>query len=396
VFLIYKTITVPLKCSKKDRNYLSKCNKLSAEVWNKIMETEEAYRKENGGSWINRSKLQKKLKGVVDLHSRGIQHVIGKYLDAREAALEAKKAGRTDVSFPYRTKNYFVTGWTYQDIRIFNNKISLSKPLLKLTDGKTKRQKPIMCYVKNIPNNIVQVELIYKSKLYLSIKYKEDIDCLQIKSDNACSIDLGEIHSITSIDTCGNALIITGRKMRTIKQLRNKHQADLYRRLQKTTKGSKQYWKYRRAMQKLSIKYERQMRDAIHKTSKLFLDYCLEHSISKVYYGDLDSATRSTKQNNKANNSIRQKLSQWNYGQLTLQIENKLIRYGIKLMKIKEFHTSQKCPSCKELNKPIKRNYTCKCGYSQHRDIVGAMNILNDNHETRLTHYKSKKYLRIS
>ena len=148
-------------------------------------------------------------------------------------------------------------------------------------------------------------------------------------------------------------------------------------------------------MQKLKFKYEKQMNDTVHKTSKLFLDYCLENQISKVYYGDLDSATRSTKQNNIANSSIRQKLSQWNFGQIMIELKNKLSRHGIELIKVKEYYTSKKCPSCKELNKVTNREYNCKCGYKQHRDIVGAVNILNDNHKTELTHYVNKKYLQI-
>ncbi|MEM4995038.1 transposase [Priestia sp. SB1] len=392
----YKTITVPVKCSKGDYTYLSNCNKLSAQVWNKIIELEKEFRNTNDGKWIGRSHLQKELKGFVHLHAKGIQHIIGKYLHSRDGALASKKAGQSNVRFPYRNKNYFTTGWTYQEAKIKDNKIMLSKPKTKeKIDGKVRRQKPVVCYIKDIPKNIVQVELIYRNKLYLSIKYKEQSEYFQVESNNAASIDLGEIHSITSIDTCGNALIITGRKMRAIKQLRNKHQAKLYRRLSKTTKGSKQYWKYRRAMQKLSVKYDRQINDAIHKTSKLFLDYCLENNISIVYYGDLDSATRLTKKKRVANNYIRQKLTQWNFGSIIESLSNKLSRHGVELIKVNERYSSQKCPSCKSLKKPKNRTYSCKCGYVQHRDIVGAINILNDNHETELTHYESKKYLRI-
>ena len=51
---------------------------------------------------------------------------------------------------------------------------------------------------------------------------------------------------------------------------------------------------------------------------------------------------------------------------------------------------------CKELNNPLGRNYICKhCDYRQHRDVVGAMNILNDNAGTNITYYKDLKYLRI-
>lgn len=394
---VYKTIDIPVSCSRKDYLYLMSCNRLSAEVWNKVVEIDKQHKQQNEGKWMNRSQLQKELKGFVHLHAKGIQHVIGRYLDARLSVFKNRSNGRDEMKYPYKYKKYFTTGWTYQDIKIEQGFILLGKPMTKeKIDGKIRRQKPVKCYSKNIPSNIVQVELIYKSKLYLSIKYKEKSQYLQIQSDNAASIDLGEIHSITSIDTCGNALIITGRKMRAIKQLRNKHQAELYRRLSKTTKHSKQYWKYRKAMQKLSVKYERQINDCVHKTTKLFLDYCLEHGVSKVYYGDLDSATRSTKQKGKGNNKLRQKLSQWNYGQLTLQLKNKLSRHGIKLIKVKEYYSSQKCPSCNDLNKPKNREYSCKCGYRQHRDIVGAINILNENHEISQIEYKHKKYLQIA
>ncbi|WP_425203582.1 RNA-guided endonuclease InsQ/TnpB family protein [Priestia megaterium] len=393
---IYKTMTVPVKCSRSDYEYLSNCNKLSAQVWNRIIELEKEFRNNNDGKWIGRSKLQKELKGFVHLHAKGIQHIIGKYLYARDGSLASKKAGQSNVRLPYRNKNYFATGWTYQDIKIVENKILFTKPVTKeKINGKVRRQKPVVCHVKFVPDNIVQIELIYRNKLYLSIKYKEQSEHLQIQSNNSASIDLGEIHSIASIDTCGNALIITGRKMRAIKQLRNKHQARLYRRLSKCVEGSKQYWKYRKAMQKLSVKYENQINDAIHKTSKLFLDYCLENGISTVYYGDLDSATRLTKKKRIANNYIRQKLTQWSFGAIVESLSNKLSRHGIKLIKVSERYSSQKCPSCKSLKKPRNRQYSCQCGYKQHRDIVGAINILNDNHEINLTHYVSKKYLRI-
>jgi putative transposase len=77
------------------------------------------------------------------------------------------------------------------------------------------------------------------------------------------------------------------------------------------------------------------MKDAVSKTAKLFLDYCLENNVSTVYYGDLDSATRSTKQNNKGNKYVRQKLTQWNYGQIFDSIEDKVCKHDVKLIKIK-------------------------------------------------------------
>lgn len=52
-------------------------------------------------------------------------------------------------------------------------------------------------------------------------------------------------------------------------------------------------------------------------------------------------------------------------------------------------------PSCGSLSKPKGRNYTCDCGYVQHRDMVGAMNILRVNSGCHVKYYKQLKYLQI-
>ena len=125
------------------------------------------------------------------------------------------------------------------------------------------------------------------------------------------------------------------------------------------------------------------------------MDYCIENGISKVYYGDLDSCTRGHSDDN--SKYINQKLRDWCYGQLTKQLENKLSRYGIELVKVSEAYSSQTCPHCGNRHKPTGRNYECQCGYKQHRDVVGAMNILNFNEkDIKLEKYSSLKYLRIA
>ena len=401
IIKIYKTIIIPVKCSAYNLNYLFECNKLSALVWNQCVYLDNKYKENNEGKFISQNELQKELKNHCKLHAKGIQHIIIKYVTARSAmfkSIKAKHENSNKVKLPYKKKKYFVTGWDKQSIKIYYDKgiIKLSKPKMYL-DNKNKIQKPIKCYSKNIPQNIVEIELIWKGKLYLAIKYIEEKEYKQINSNNSASIDLGEIHAITSIDSDnGNVIIITGRKIRTLRRLKNKHQAKIYNKMSKCTKDSKKYKKYLKALNKLKKNIDNKILNCVHKITKLYLDYCLFNSISTVYYGDLDSATRSTKQKKKMNKLVRQKLNQWNFGQIVKQLENKLTRYGIELVKVKEYYTSSKCPNCTKLNKPTKRNYICSCGYKQHRDIVGAINILNDNANTNLTKYKTFKYLQIS
>jgi transposase len=108
----------------------------------------------------------------------------------------------------------------------------------------------------------------------------------------------------------------------------------------------------------------------------------------------LDSCTRNTSE--RVNKHNGQKLNEWSHGLITLQLHNKLERYGIKMVEVSEYYTSKKCPVCGVHNRPAGRNYTCGCGYAMHRDLVGAMNILNDNAKTNVSQYETKMYLRIA
>ncbi len=396
ITIFYKTLIIPVKCSKQDLDYLYNCNKLSAQIWNICIEVDKKYKEEND-KYIQRSDLQKFTKRCVPLHASGIHHILFKYLSARDAMFRSIKANHENsdsVKLPYKQKKYFVTGWTYQNIKINKEKgyITLCKPMIQ-----GKPQKPIKCFVKpiNIPDNIVEIELIYTNKLCLAIKYKIEDTYIKIQSNNVAAIDLGEIHSITSIDNNGNAIIITGRKLRSDKRLRNKEQATIYRRMSKCKRGSRQYKKYMRALNNLKTKSDAKVLDSVHKITKLYEDYCIQNDIGTVYYGDLDSCTRDTKQDHIGGKFTRQKLTQWNFGQIVQQLENKLSRHGIQLIKVKEYYTSKECPVCKKLNKPNGRNYECECGYIMHRDVNGAINILNDNGGFKVTKYNNLKYLRV-
>lgn len=377
------------------------CNKYSAQVWNLLISNDISFREKKGKS-MDLSGLQKLAKrSVPHITANSISYIIFKYMYTRNAmyrSIMKKHDNSKKVKLPYKEKKFFNTGWTYQSIKIYKDKnyITLARPVLYDNNGSFTKQKPIKCHVRNIPDNIVEIELVYRGKLYFVIKTKQENDNVLIQSDNVAAIDLGEIHSITSIDNNQNAIIITGKKLREIKQFRNKEMGKIKSRISKCKKGSRQYKKYNKALWNLKYKTDRKILDAVHKITKYYVDYCLENNIGKVYYGDLDGCARSAKKKNKGNKFVRQKLSQWSHGLIMKELENKLTRYGIELIKVKEYYTSKKCPMCGKLNNPKGRNYCCDCGYIMHRDVNGAINILNDNSNCQILKYNNLKYLRIA
>lgn len=391
----YKTIIIPVKCSKADYEYLAQCNKWSAECWNALVAQDKSFYEKNE-RYMTRGELQTFVKSITPLHAVGNQHVFHKYYSCRDAmfrSIQSKHKDSAKAKLPYKEKKYFTTGWDVNCSKIDykNCKLYLSKKCISNGIYQT----PVCCSFKSIPKHVVEIELIYRGKLCLAIKYKEPKTNVNIESNNVAAIDLGEIHSITSIDNNGNAIIITGRKIRSIKRLQNKERGKIQSKRSRCVDGSKQYRKYTSAIYHLNIETENKLLDCVHKISKLYLDYCIENNISRVYYGDLDSCTRG--HHGEMSKYVNQKLRDWCYGQLTLQLENKLSRYGIEFVKVSEAYTSQTCPHCGHRHKPSGRNYECQCGYKQHRDLVGAMNILNFNEkDVYIERYKNFRYLRIA
>lgn len=333
-----------------------------------------------------------------------MQLISKKYLSNVLGSKKAKDAGRKDCLYPYKKKKNFNTLWDHQIFKINYNKniiyLSKAKGLLKTT-GETYFQKPIKIFTKNIPPNILIIELKYDNGLKLCLNYYEETINKNINKgyNNICSIDFGEIHSITSIDNNGNSLIITGREIRSIQRFRNKELAKLNNMLSKCIKGSRKYKKLRSAIIKLSSKTNQKINYLLHKISKLFINYINNNKINKVIIGNLNNFNMNLK-NKKRKKGQLQRLTQWSYGKLKYKIKYKLKNININLIEISEEFTSQTCPFCGNKHKPKGRNYVCKCGYKNHRDIVGAINILSkylNNGKIKSINLPQKelKYLRI-
>ena len=75
------------------------------------------------------------------------------------------------------------------------------------------------------------------------------------------------------------------------------------------------------------------------------------------------------------------------YGRIKDYIKYKAKEQEIEVVMTKENYTSQTCPKCYKKHKPSGRTYSCTCGYSTHRDIVGAWNILNKKYKYDLVEF---------
>ena len=379
--------------TKSNLDRLFECNRISAEIYNNCLKIAKEYSLNNNGKWINETHLKKEIKQKYPLHSQSVQAVCEKYLFSRDSAFKARKAGFKS-KYPYKKKKNFNTKWKDKAFTIhLNGKITLS-----MGTGDGKRREPITIWVKNLPaHDIKEIELIYDRKLMVSISYDDGVTTRPNKWTNVCSIDLGEIHTIAAYTKNESSLIITGRKIRSIHRLRNKKIAELQRLISKCKKGSKQYKKYNKAKRYILSKSEAQIKDALHKTTKNFVDFAVSEGAKEVVIGKVEGVQRNTKR--KKSKKVNQKLSNWNFGKLKNYLKYKLDSKDITLKEINESYTSQTCPVCSRRKKVSTRNYKCSCGYKAHRDIHGARNILSKHLYKDIRYIgdiKNTKYLRIA
>lgn len=389
----YKVMKVRVRGSPKAISRLMQYRKACAEVWNDcIVICQEHY--DSCKHWYDQYELQRIFKlRDYGLPSHVKQQVLYKYKRAQQSISNAIKQGRVELRYPYKKKNSFNPIFDYQNFSVNyqTGAVLLASPLTQ--EGK--RQPRIRVYLgKRLPANIKQIEIIMHERLYACVTYVDEHEQDRVIGDNVSSIDLGEIHCITSVDKNSQVVCITGRKIRSIKRLRNKRQADLYSQLTVHKKGSKRWRILNNVMQFGRHKAKRQIKDAIHKITKKYVDFVVENNISTVVIGDPEGVQRNRKGSMSA--FVNQKVSQWEFGEITRILEYKLAQHGIELVKVSEAYTSQKCPICGELHKPKGRNYQCVCGYKQHRDVVGAINILQDYLGNKIEQPQQVKYLRIS
>jgi putative transposase len=167
--------------------------------------------------------------------------------------------------------------------------------------------------------------------------------------------------------------IITGRALRSIKQLRNKRHSNLNRLISRCKKGSRRWKKLTRRKCEASAKSYRQQRNILHKASRQAMRFCQAQKIAVLAVGDVGEIGDGVELGRHTN----QKISQWSHGILVSYLCYKLAGVGIALWQIAEDYSTRTC-SNKHLNPkaPKGRNFTCTgCGASLHRDINGAANI---------------------
>ncbi len=124
---------------------------------------------------------------------------------------------------------------------------------------------------------------------------------------------------------------------------------------------------------RVRTKWQNQLFDNIVAKTFRFLR---RNNVSHLYVGDV-AGIRENANHGKAGNKMLH--NYWAYDLLYQKLANKAEEYGIEFQRETEEYTSQTCPVCGDRDKSHKKDriFICSfCGNIDHRDIVGAKNIM--------------------
>jgi putative transposase len=214
-------------------------------------------------------------------------------------------------------------------------------------------------------------------KWFIAIQTQRELEQQLPTSKTAIGIDVGIARFATLSD--GNYAAPLN-SFKTHQQRLARYQRSMSRK----QKFSKNWKKAKGKVQKIHTAIADARKDFLHKTSTTISQnhalVCIEDlqvkNMSRSAKGNRERHGKRVKQKSGLNRSI---LDQ-GWGEFRRQLEYKVQWNGGLLLAVPPQHTSQTCPACGHVskdNRQTQAKFLCiDCGYENHADVVGAINIL--------------------
>ena len=312
--------------------------------------------------FLSKYSIQKLIKNN-NLHSQTVQGLTDKFYTAWDAYKEAKKIN-PNAKPPKNRKKHFCIIYKESAIKLKGKCLTISNGNHneKLIFNNWKHDKP------------KYIEISYNDGYKMSCTYS--IPDVKPMIGYIAGIDLGAIQ-LASIYTQDRVLLYSGKLIRAKQRYANKTKAEFSSMMDKLKKNSRKWRKLNKKKNKLLNKLKRQIKDIEHKQTTHLVETLHKSSVATVVIGDIRNVRKASPKTGKINKKAStQQVNQMPTGFIRRLITYKANRLGMEVKLINEAYTSQTCPNCEVKNKVTNRNYVCSvCGFSYHRDGVGAFNI---------------------
>ena len=220
-------------------------------------------------------------------------------------------------------------------------------------------------------------------KWFVSIQTQREVELPASQATTAIGIDLGIARFATFSD--GTHLEPCNSFTTNAANL-----AKYQRRMAHKQKFSNNWKKAKAKVQKIHTQIANDRRDFLHKATTtisqnhavVFVEDLQVRNMSQSAAGTAENPGKQVAQKSGLNKAI---LDQ-GWGEFRRQLDYKMAWKGGMLFAVPPHHTSQTCPCCGHVskdNRQTQARFACvECGYENHADHVGAINILERGHRS--------------
>ena len=370
-----------LQPNKKKFAVLRDAQMEAAKVWNLCVQIHRQARM-NHSKWPGRNELQKATKGQFALHSQSVQMVVHAFLANIETTRQLRQSHpQMKMKYPWREKRFYPVKWPAQAVSHENGRVVLPMG---------KGRESLVLHL-GLPEKSGACSLVWNNGFELHVCI-ETPQAEEAPGTVHATVDLGEIHLATVSTNTGEAMIVTGRGIRSLKRQRSKQLGKLTKKQSRCKEHSRRWRKLQRAKNKVKARAERRIRDMRHKATRKVIDFCQEQKVGSLFIGNPHGV-----RNRDSGRHHNQRMSLWEYGKDIDYLTHKSKQVHIKSFTGSERGTSSQCPVCGHKHKPKGRNWACrKCGFTGHRDIVGSVNMHKLAFDEHVSFPRSVTYLRPS
>jgi len=366
--------------ARQARNYAGACRF----VFNEGLALHNA-RYENGDKKLGYAGLCKLLTGwrngtplpsgrIADWLMESPVHVLQQALKDLERSFTNFYEGRAD--FPTFKKKGKKTSFRYPDpkqIRLDQQNSRIFLPKLGWVRFRKSR---------DIPGELRNVTVSCSAgKWFISIQTKREVSDPVPEATTAVGIDVGIARFATLSDgSCFEPLSSFKRHEQRL--------ARYQRAMSRKKKYSNNWQKAKAKVQKLNGRIADVRRDYLHKCSttisKSHAMVCVEDLQVKNMSRSASGTTERPGKNVRAKSGLNKAILDQGWSEFRRQLEYKLTWNGGWFIAVPSQNTSRMCPVCGHVsadNRKTQAQFHCvECGYAEHADLVGAMNILARGH----------------
>jgi putative transposase len=218
-------------------------------------------------------------------------------------------------------------------------------------------------------------------KWFVSIQTEREVEAPIPASTSSIGIDVGIARFATMSDGSFVAPLNSFKK-------HQERLAKAQRHMSRKVKYSRNWKKANAKVQKIHTGIAHSRKDFLHKTTTTIRQnhalVCVEdlqvRNMSQSSKGTAESPGKNVRQKSGLNRSL---LDQ-GWGEFRRQLEYKLAWSGGTLLAVPPHNTRRTCPACGHVSKDNRRTqaqFLCvDCGYENHADVVGAINVLARGH----------------